>query len=145
MYFDKYKKYKNKYIDLKTHGGGGGNNAMKKNTDHTVTVSEPWFSLISLGQKTVEGRLNKGLFAKMKKDETVTWTNSDFGFRSVVTKIVKKVQYKSFEEYLTAEGLEKCLPAIPDIHMGTKVYYKYYTKDKENKFGVCAIHLAVID
>ena len=29
-------------------------------------LSEPWFSLIKLGIKTVEGRLNKGVFSKIK-------------------------------------------------------------------------------
>jgi ASC-1-like (ASCH) protein len=28
-------------------------------------LSEPWFSLISLGLKTVEGRKNKGKFKKV--------------------------------------------------------------------------------
>ena len=30
-------------------------------------LSEPWFSLIKLGLKTVEGRLNKGDFKELKK------------------------------------------------------------------------------
>lgn len=42
--------------------------AHKQNTNilmepkYTKSVSEPWFTLISLGLKTVKGRLNKGEF-----------------------------------------------------------------------------------
>lgn len=34
-------------------------------------VSEPWFSLILLGLKTVEGRLNKGRFHDMKEGDII--------------------------------------------------------------------------
>ena len=34
-------------------------------------LSEPWFSLIKLGLKTCEGRLNKGEFSKMKVNDTI--------------------------------------------------------------------------
>jgi len=42
--------------------------------DYTENVSEPWFSLISLGLKTVEGRKNKGRFATMKPGQIIKWT-----------------------------------------------------------------------
>ena len=35
---------------------------------YTKNLSEPWFTLIKLGLKKCEGRLNKGDFAKMKKE-----------------------------------------------------------------------------
>jgi ASC-1-like (ASCH) protein len=41
-------------------------------------VSEPWFTLISLGLKTVEGRKNKGRFKDMQVGEIIEWTNKDF-------------------------------------------------------------------
>ena len=41
-------------------------------------LSEPWFTLISLGLKTVEGRKNKGRFKEMKVGDIVEWTNDDF-------------------------------------------------------------------
>lgn len=75
-------------------------------------VSEPWFSLIALGLKKVEGRLDKGDFAEAKAGDTVTWVNSDLGFeRRVKTKIVGVTKYTTFQKYLKAEGLQDCLPA----------------------------------
>lgn len=41
-------------------------------------VSEPWFSLILLGIKKVEGRLNKGRFGEMKEGDIIEWYNDDF-------------------------------------------------------------------
>jgi ASC-1-like (ASCH) protein len=41
---------------------------------YTQHLSEPWFTLISLGLKTVEGRKNKGVFKEMKLGDIVKWT-----------------------------------------------------------------------
>jgi ASC-1-like (ASCH) protein len=109
-----------------------------------LQLSEPWFSLISLGLKTIEGRKNKGRFKDMQVGEIIEWTNEDFLKRSILTKITKKAVYKTFEEYLTNEGLDKCLPGIPSLEHGLSVYFKYFTKEDEKEFGVVAIGLELI-
>jgi ASC-1-like (ASCH) protein len=83
--------------------------------DYVKHLSEPWFSLISLGLKTVEGRKNKGDFNKMEIGDIVKWTNDDFKSRHILTKIVGKKIYKTFEEYLKKEGLQKSLPGMPSL------------------------------
>jgi ASC-1-like (ASCH) protein len=72
-------------------------------------LSEPWFSLISLGLKTVEGRLNKGRFQEMQVGDIIEFHNEDFLERKILTKDTGKTEYKSFTEYLETEGLDKCL------------------------------------
>ncbi len=108
-------------------------------------LSEPWFSLISLGLKTVEGRLNKGRFQEMKVDDIIEWYNEDFKKRTVKTKIIEKIEYKTFEEYLEKEGLDKCLPGMPSLEYGLSVYFKYFSKENEEKYGVVAIRIVVIE
>ena len=107
-------------------------------------LSEPWFTLISLHLKTVEGRLNKSRFKQMKVGDIVKWYNEDFKERNIWTRIVEKIEYKTFEEYLKKEGLDKCLPGMPTLEHGLSVYYKYFTKEKEKEFGVVAIRIKVI-
>jgi ASC-1-like (ASCH) protein len=142
----KYTKYKSKYLNQI----GGKKHHKHKNTHTTIEksgvdyiehLSEPWFSLISLGLKTVEGRKNSGKFKDMAVGEIIEWENSDFKHRSVKTKIVSKQIYKTFEEYLLTEGLDKCLPGMKDIEHGLSVYFKYFTKEQEAEFGVVAIRL----
>ena len=53
-------------------------------------------------------------------------------------------KYKTFEEYLRTEGLENCLPGMPSLEHGLSVYFKYFTKEDEAKYGVIAIHLKLI-
>lgn len=167
---EKHLKYKALYLDAQERlvqaGGkrghrkrhGKGNNAgpkekptlVNKNdvsgvkSDYVETLSEPWFTLISLGLKTVEGRKNKGRFKEMKVGDVVEWVNYSFKARSVKTKVVAKNTYSTFEEYLTAEGLDKCLPGMPTIEHGLSVYFKYFTKEDEKTYGVVSIALEVL-
>ena len=162
-HYEKYIKYKSKYINLKNNDIiGGGKKTEKRNIKRTLNdndnnneinkmdikfsehLSEPWFSLISLGLKTVEGRLNKGRFKDMQVNDIIEWHNEDFKERKILTKIVGKEEYKTFEEYLKKEGLDKCLPGIPTMEHGLSVYYKYFTKEKETEFGVVAIRIELI-
>lgn len=111
---------------------------------HSINVSDPWFTLISLGLKTVEGRKNKGIFKDLKQGDIIEWINNDFGSRSIKTRIIRKTEYKTFEEYLLTEGLDKTLPSISTLKMGLDVYFKYYTKEDEKTYGVAAIHIEKI-
>jgi ASC-1-like (ASCH) protein len=119
-------------------------NIKMESKKYIENVSEPWFSLISLGLKTVEGRKNKGRFKDMNVNDIIEWTNNDFKPRSILTKITKKVEYNTFKEYLETEGLNKCLPGIPNIEYGLSVYFKYFTKEDEEQFGVVAIGLELV-
>jgi ASC-1-like (ASCH) protein len=155
----KYIKYKIKYLEQE--GGRRkskkkvNKNIIKNNIDnikpnYTENVSEPWFSLILLGLKTVEGRKNKGKFKDMKVGDIVEWTNDNFMPRTVLTKITGKAEYPTFREYLETEGLEKCLPGMEKLGIdkgleyGLGVYFKYYTKEDEKEFGVIAIRMTLI-
>ena len=104
-------------------------------------LSEPWFTLISLGLKQVEGRLNKSRFRAMKVDDLVEWYNDDFEPRRILTRITCKTDYPSFQEYLTTETIDRCLPGMPSMQHGLSVYYKYYTREQEAEFGITTIAL----
>lgn len=172
-YLTKYYKYKNKYLELKSITleqstksvlEGGGKKKLKKSNfvqthvnkinkeiggmnfepKYKETLSEPWFTLISLGLKTVEGRRNKGRFKEMAAGDIVEWTNDDFKSRSVLTRITRKAEYATFGEYLETEGLQRCLPGMPDLSHGLSVYYKYFTKEDERQYGVVAIEIELV-
>ena len=108
-------------------------------------ISEPWFSLIKLGLKKVEGRLNKGDFALLNKGDILHITNNELGFlREYDILVTSTHKYKSFTEYLEKEKLEKCLPSIDTIEDGVKVYYKYYSKEDESKYNIIALRFRIV-
>ena len=113
--------------------------------EYNKHLSEPWFSLIKLGLKRCEGRLNKKDFAKMKKGDKIIFTNNDFDFeRKISVKITSIHKYDTFKKYLEKETLERCLPGIDSLNNGEKIYYKYYSKEDESKFKIIAIRFLKI-
>jgi ASC-1-like (ASCH) protein len=115
-------------------------------TTYTKHLSEPWFSLIKIGCKKCEGRLNKGDFSEMNKGDFIIFTNNDFDFpRSFRCKITSIHNYNSFQNYLESETLEKCLPGIDTIEEGVSIYYKYYTTEDENRYKIKALRLRVVN
>jgi hypothetical protein len=62
-----------KYINIKQF-------YLYKMSIYEKNLSEPWFSLIKLKIKTVEGRLNKGDFANMNIGDFILFTKIYFTF-----------------------------------------------------------------
>lgn len=115
---------------------------------YTKNLSEPWFSLIKCGLKSVEGRLHKGDFEAMKRNDIITFTNNEFesiGIRSFQVRITSKKIYSTFESYLINEKLSKCLPSIDNIEDGIKIYYQYYSKEDEKKYNIVAIRFKLVE
>ena len=109
--------------------------------EYRKELSEPWFTLIKLGLKKVEGRLRKTDFLSMKKGDTIVFWNNSFKFmRELRVKITSMKDYVSFEDYLEAETMEKCLPGLDTIPEGIALYRSYnFTKELEETLGVVAI------
>lgn len=113
--------------------------------EYKRNISEPWFSLIAVGLKKYEGRLNDSNFQKMKKGDTIIYDNNSMGFlRTIKCKIINIKKYKSFKEFLEKRKLKKCLPGIDTIERGIEVYKKVYKAEDENRFGVLGIKLKII-
>jgi ASC-1-like (ASCH) protein len=126
-YYNKYQKYKSKYLALK-----GGNNL-------EFTIKQPWFDLINSGKKTVEGRLNRGAFSRIRVGDQITWVHKNLKCRTTVQSIH---HYPSFKQMIEEEGIQNILPNIDSVDQGVDLYHQYYSpKDESN--GVVAIGLSV--
>lgn len=147
-YKDKYIKYKTKYLELK-HNQNGGKKKYNDDDDWPISyrleLSEPWFTLVSLDLKIVEGMINTGKFKEIKSGDIIEWYNNDFNIkRTILTEVVGKKEYKTFEDFLLAERLVNTLPGIETVKDGVSVYHTYYKKKDENKHGVIGIRLDLI-
>lgn len=100
-------------------------------------VQEPYLGFIKSGQKTVEGRLNKGKFKALQVGDFLKLTDGS----NLQFEITGKRTYESFSEMITSEGVENVIPDKENIEEATKVYYKFYTPKQEKEFGVVAIEI----
>jgi ASC-1-like (ASCH) protein len=100
---------------------------------------------MAIGNKTIEGRLNKGEWNEIKEGDEIYLVNEDFELkRELVVSIISKKIYPSFESYLKIEGLSNTLPLIDKIEDGIEIYYKFYKPEEEIKYGVVAFELKVL-
>lgn len=107
-------------------------------------ISEPWFSLIKLGIKTKEGRLNKGTFQNIKIGDIITFENDDFKYkRTIIVEITNITIYTTFREYLKKEQLSECLPSVDTIEEGIKVYNIFYSKEEEERYGILCLKFKI--
>lgn len=102
-------------------------------------VSMPWYDFISMGMKTVEGRLNKGDFRNIQVGDIITFTSE--GQPDVPKMVVGLRHYRSFRDMLEHEGLSHVLPGIDSIDHGVFIYEQYYPPSEQALHGVVAIHL----
>ncbi|MEW5303545.1 MAG: hypothetical protein WDW36_006226 [Sanguina aurantia] len=116
-----------------------------------ITVAEPWFTFIKAGEKTVEGRLCRGMFAGLQVGSLLSVTRSNAQAQEacmhacmVEVSVTCVNRYASFEQYLTDEGLAKTLPGVHSISEGVAVYHQFYTPQQESEHGVLAIHILVV-
>jgi len=106
---------------------------------HYINVKEPWATYIKNGDKTVEGRLNRGRFKMIDINDIIIFN------KNIRCKIVDKEIYGSFHKMLEQEGLNKVLPNIDKIKDGVKIYRLFYNEQHEIKEGVLAIKIELIN
>jgi ASC-1-like (ASCH) protein len=101
-----------------------------------INVRQPYYHYIVIGEKTVEGRLNKGKFSRMQAGDYLLMNNeSKF-------KIERKTEYDSFKEMVKAEGVKNVVPDKKEAEEAANVYYKFFTKEQEQEFGVVALEIS---
>jgi ASC-1-like (ASCH) protein len=111
-------------------------------------LSNPWFSLIKEGTKIYEGRICEGYWSKIKIGDKITFYNEDGKDKESYNVEIEEISYyKSFKEGIEKVGLEKILPTQKDKNISTAindVYYQYYTKESEEKYGIVLFKIKVI-
>ncbi len=103
---------------------------------------------IIAGRKTIEGRLNRGKFAKYKPGDQV-WLRRDYRdeqgvlrdgeARKVLVDVVAVRHYETSLAMVTAEGFEKVIPYAQSPEQAALEYDKFYSAEDQAKYGVLAI------
>jgi ASC-1-like (ASCH) protein len=106
---------------------------------YEIKAQEPYYTYIVNGEKTIEGRLNKGKFSRMQVGDHLLINNgSKF-------KIERRNNYDSFLEMVKEEGVENVVPDKKEIEEAANVYYNFFTAEQEREFGVVAIEVARVE
>ncbi|CAH6418588.1 Hypothetical protein POVN_LOCUS306 [uncultured virus] len=105
-----------------------------------IEVSEPWFSLIAEGKKTVEGRKGTVIWSRIKAGSKLLFMEAKEKKRIVGAKATGVTKYPSIEAYLKEEGVNACLPGVQTQEEGVAVYRSFWTnKEDIVTYGVLGI------
>jgi ASC-1-like (ASCH) protein len=108
---------------------------------------------ILAGKKTIEGRLNRGKFAKYKPGDQV-WLRRDYRDengvlrdgepRQVLVEVLAVRMYTSSLEMVTSEGFKRVMPRVSSAKAAADSYDLYYSPADQVKYGVLAIEFRVL-
>lgn len=110
-----------------------------------ATLKPFYLRPIKSGLKTIEGRINNGMFKFVKEGDTIRFFNHEDSVMCTVEKVKK---YASFPAMLQAERIQSCLPEITDadpkvaLERAINIYHSISGYEKRAaQHGVLAIHI----
>ncbi len=111
-----------------------------------VTLKKVYIHQIRNGAKTIEGRVNNGMFTRIQVGSVVRFFYMANAADDVHCRVTKVHRYTSFSEMVRTEGYRACIPdATSEAHaIGQYDAIPNYTA-KAAQFGVLAFHLQVVE
>ncbi len=103
------------------------------------TIGMKYLKMIIDGRKTIEGRINTGMFAKVSQGENIQFFCRDL---KVLCRVKRITPYPTFAKMLEQEGVAPCLPDESSLQRAIDIYARIPSyPERERKFGVVAIQL----
>lgn len=100
-----------------------------------LRAEEPFFSLLRDGSRTVEATCAVDPCNGLSHGDLILFNNT------LLQSVKATNHYRSFEEMLRVESLDKVLPGVKSVVEGAMVYRRLYTEEKEMIGGIIAIHM----
>ena len=105
-------------------------------------LDEPWFSLMKIGSKKVEVRINKPEYKDLNKMDEITFFNELFGYRrEIKTKVMRVKKYKKIRNLLEKETLKATVPGFQKIDKAEQYFTKRLQQNLIDKYGLIAIEI----
>jgi ASC-1-like (ASCH) protein len=98
-----------------------------------IECSNPWFTYIKNGEKTVEGRKQSSIFKSIYVGEILKFILKDSN-EYFYTKVVDIKYYTTLEDYLMSTGVKNCLPGVQLLEEGIKIYSLIFYFQKQLNF-----------
>lgn len=106
------------------------------------TIQQKYLNLIADGRKTIEVRINSGMFGNLEKNGKIQFFNQN---KKVLCRIEELNYYRSFEDLFESEDYKLCIPDATSKREALNAYSNIngYT-ERAARSGIVAIHLKLI-
>ena len=110
----------------------------------TYHISEPYFSFIQKGDKTIEGRVLKNSWKDLKINDTLIF-KKNFNSNDVNDQILVQITYaKDFKSLIEMVKCPSILPDIVDEAEPWKIYNLFYNDEDISTYSVAGFHIKVV-
>ena len=115
-------------------------------TTYLINIREVPLELIKNGEKTIELRVNKGIFREIKRGDKMWFSHHTDLLNNTEKDVIRVEKYKSFRECLEINiyRLHEINPLSNSIEESLDIYLKpngIYTKKQELMYGVVAFFI----
>jgi ASC-1-like (ASCH) protein len=110
-----------------------------------LNINEPIFTCIKLKITDILALSTTMGIGGLYEGDIIRFVNRQNCFIRTYKIIIKKlVRYRSIENLLLSEGIEKCLPGFT-VEEALQYYYKLYTKEQLQNYDSVAIKIEIIE
>ena len=104
------------------------------------------------GDKTIEGRLGKPRFLRIKEDDVLS-IREDFWYEdevleslshAVEIKVTQILYFESFKEMFEAVDFQAAVPTAMTVEDAIKLYRQFYSVEEEREYGVVALTFELV-
>ncbi|MBD3273460.1 ASCH domain-containing protein [Candidatus Dependentiae bacterium] len=108
-----------------------------------LSLMHKYFENIKSGKKTIEGRLNKEKYQKLKINDKIEFKSNKTN-EKIICKITHINKYSNFKTMLINEGINNMLPKINNLKEAIKIYESIPGyKENVKKYGTIAIGIKI--
>lgn len=120
---------------------------------HEIGIESSLFEAIRSGEKTIEGRLGKPRFLKIKEGDNLSirediWKDGEIiGSHddTLKLKVTQVLYFESFKEMLEAVNYKAAVPTAKTIDDAINKYADFYSAKAEEEYGVVALFFKVFE
>ena len=113
--------------------------------EHTMKLHPAPYSMIQSGKKTIELRLYDEKRREITVGDTIRFLNTAEKSESLVARVTELYRFDSFEELYRTLPLLECGYTEEDVGTASpKDMEFYYPPEKQAKYGVVGIRIAVL-
>lgn len=114
---------------------------------HEMGIESSLLNQILAGNKTIEGRLGKPRFLKIRVGNTINlredvWNNGKITQsipNKVTVRVTQLLYFESFDEMFSLVDYRKALPMAASRQEALSLYRNFYSREDEEEYGVVAI------
>lgn len=118
-------------------------------TFRVIQCQREYHKLIYSGLKTTEGRKRSEKFRDIQVGEVIVFESvytdeKDSIPNSFYARVTSVNYYKTLNDFLNGETIEKCLPGVKDLETARSIYLQWSTEDEINETGFMGIQVSVV-